>query len=99
VFVNPPEFTFGNVGRLLPDVRGPGINNVDFSLLKTTSITERFRVQFRAEAFNALNHANYLLPNTTFTPDAQGRNANPNFGVITSARDARIIQLGLKLLF
>ena len=98
-FVNPPAFTFGNVGRTLPDVRGPGINNVDFSLLKTTTFSERYRLQFRAEAFNVLNHANYLLPNTTFTPDAQGRNANPNFGVITAARDARIIQLGLKFLF
>jgi hypothetical protein len=99
VFVNPVPFTFGNVGRTLPDVRGPGTTNVDFSLIKNTRITEKFRLQFRAEAFNALNHANYRLPNTTFTPDAQGRNANPNFGVITAARDARIVQLGLKLLF
>jgi len=99
VFVNPAPFTFGNVGRTLPDVRGPGTTNIDFSLIKNTRLTEKFRLQFRAEAFNALNTANYRLPNTTFTPDAQGRNANPNFGVITAARDARIVQLGLKLLF
>lgn len=99
VFVNPPPFTFGNVGRTLPDVRAPGINDIDFSLLKSTRIRERFRVQFRVEAFNVLNHANYLSPGGTFTPDSQGRNANPNLGVITAARDARIVQLGLKVLF
>lgn len=99
VFVNPPDFAFGNVGRVLPDVGAPGINNLDFSLLKTTSIRERFRVQFRAEAFNALNHPNYLSPGTTFTPDSQGRNANATLGVITGARDARIVQLGLKVIF
>lgn len=99
VFTNPAPFTFGNVGRTLPDVRGPGTANLDFSLIKNTRVNERFRLQLRAEAFNVANHANYRLPNTTFTPDAQGRNANPNFGVVTAARDARIVQLGLKLLF
>jgi hypothetical protein len=99
VFVNPPPFTFGNVGRLLPDVRGPGLGNADLSLLKTINIRERYRVQFRAEAFNALNHPNYLLPGMTFTPNSQGQNANPNFGVITAAREPRIFQLGLKVLF
>ena len=40
-FVNPAPFTFGNVGRLLPDVRAPGVNSWDFSLIKNTQITER----------------------------------------------------------
>jgi hypothetical protein len=98
-FVNPPAFTFGNVGRTLPDVRSPGIVTVDVSSAKNIALTERVRLQFRAEFFNALNHANFLAPNTTFVPGPDGRNSSGSFGVISGARDPRIGQLGLKLLF
>jgi hypothetical protein len=98
-FVNPPQWTFGNVGRTLPDVRGPGIVSVDSSLIKNTRITERFNLQFRAEAFNLLNKANFLNPGTSFTAGADGRNNNPNFGVVSGAREPRNIQLALKLIF
>ena len=53
-FVNPPDFTFGNVGRTLPDVRTPGTVNFDLSVIKDTRITERVNLQFRAESFNFL---------------------------------------------
>ncbi len=46
---------FGSTGR--STVRGPGIANVDLSLLKTMPLTERVRLQFRAECFNVANHA------------------------------------------
>ena len=98
-FINPPEFTFGNVGRTLADVRAPGIVNIDLSVIKNTRIRERWNVQFRAESFNFANHVNLLAPNTTFVPGGDGRNINSTFGTITSARDARIVQLGLKILF
>jgi len=98
-FVNPAEYTFGNVGRTLPDVRGPGIVNIDFSLLKKTRLTERFNLQFRAEAFNATNRVNLFLPNMSFSPGPDGKNRSATFGVVTSSRDARILQLGLKLVF
>ena len=102
-FVNPPEFTFGNVGRVLPDVRGPGTVNFDLSLIKDTRIAERVNVQFRAEAFNFMNHVNLggrrNAPNTSFRPGADGFNASGTFGTITSARDARVIQFGLKVIF
>jgi len=98
-FVNPPDFTFGNVGRTLPDVRGPGTFNWDLSLIKNTSVTERIRVQFRAEAFNFLNSVNLMMPNQSFSAGAGGRNASATFGTITSARDSRSIQFGLKLIF
>ena len=97
--MNPPDFTFGNVGRTLPDVRGPGTVNWDLSLLKNTRITERFNLQFRAEAFNFMNHVNYTNPNTSFSAGSDGFNQSSGFGTITNARDARIIQFGLKLLF
>ena len=99
VFVNPPNFTFGNVGRALPDVRTPGTVNFDLSLLKNTRLTERINLQFRAEAFNFLNHVNLGAPNTSFTPGPDGKNASANFGTITTARDARVMQLGLKVIF
>jgi hypothetical protein len=98
-FVNPPSFTLGNVGRTLPDVRTPGTVNVDFSVIKVTQIRERLRLQFRAETFNIANHVNLGIPNTTFLPGPDGLNRSGTFGVITTAREARIGQLALKLIF
>ena len=98
-FVNPPNFTYGNLGRVLPDVRTPGVVNFDVSLVKNTRIYERARLEFRAEAFNIANHVNLGAPNATFAPGADGRNQSSTFGTIQSSRDARIIQLGLKFTF
>jgi carboxypeptidase family protein len=98
-FVNPPDFTFGNVGRALPDARHPGVVNFDVSLIKDTRITERFRIQFRAESFNIANHVNLGLVNDTFSPGPDGRNASATFGTVVTARDARVNQLGLKFIF
>ncbi len=102
-FVNPPDFTYGDVGRALPDVRGPGTANFDLSLIKNTYIGERLNVQFRAEAFNFLNHVNLggrsNAPNTAFRPGADGTNISATFGTINSARDARVVQFGLKVIF
>ena len=98
-FVNPPNFTFGNVGRTLPDVRGPGLMNVDLALLKTQKLREKLRLQFRAEAFNIANLTNLGQPNVSFSPGADGRNASATFGSISSSHDARSLQFGLKLLW
>jgi outer membrane receptor protein involved in Fe transport len=98
-FENPANWTLGNVPRTLPNVRGPGIFDIAFSAFKTFHITESAKLEFRAELFNALNHVNYNNPNTSFSPNTQGVNTNPNFGRITSAGDARRIQLGLRLAF
>ncbi len=101
-FVNPPDFTFGNVGRALPDVRAPGTVNFDLSLIKDTFIGERVNIQFRAEAFNFLNHVNLAGRNgvnTRFVPGRDGLNSSATFGTIVSARDARVIQFGLKVIF
>jgi hypothetical protein len=90
-FTQPAPFTFGNVSRTLPDVRGPGTINVALSIIKNIPITERFRLQFRAEAFNAFNNVNFSNPGTGF--------GSTNFGVISSAGAGRIVQLALKLYF
>ncbi len=98
-FVNPSDYTYGTIGRVLPDVRGPGTVNWDLSAIKNTRIKERINLQFRAEAFNFLNHVNLGIPNGTFTAGANGKNINGAFGTITSSRDARNVQFGLKFIF
>ncbi len=98
-FRNPANFTIGNVGRTLPSTRGPGLFDVALSVFKIFQVGEKIRMEFRAEAFNAFNHVNYNDPNTTFRPNAQGLNVNPDFGRITAALNARALQFGLRLAF
>jgi hypothetical protein len=88
-FAFPAPGTFGNAGRNILD--GPGFQNVNVSLMKNTALSERLNLQFRAEAFNLFNHPNFNLPDNFL--------GSPTFGRITSARDPRHIQFGLKLLF
>ena len=76
--------------------------NFDLSLIKDTYVGERLNIQFRAEAFNFLNHVNLAGRNgvnTRFRPGKDGLNSSATFGTIVSARDARVIQFGLKLIF
>lgn len=90
-FAQPPAFTFGNVGRFISRPRGPGLQNWDIGISKFFQVQERFRIQFRAELFNAFNHPNFFLPNTTF--------GDPRFGRLNQTFPARDIQLALKLTF
>src|SRR5204863_7323629 len=85
------SYTFGNGPRTLPRTLRPGIQNFDFTVTKMTHIKERMSLQFRAEAFNALNHPNFMGP--------AGQLGSPTFGQITAAREGRDIQFGLKLLY
>ena len=94
-FVLPAAGTYGNVGR--GGYSGPGLTNVDASLFKSTAISERANLQFRAEVFNLLNTANFGTPNTTvFSSGA----ISPSAGLITATNTtSRQIQFGLKLIF
>jgi hypothetical protein len=71
---------------------GPGINDADLALLKTTRLAEHKELQFRAEFFNAFNHAQFYVPDGNITD-------GPTFGQVSKARDPRLIQFALKLLF
>jgi hypothetical protein len=91
----PDPGTWGNLGR--GTLRGPGLADLDMSLFKNTSLSEKTRLQFRAEFFNILNRANFGPPNATvFTNGA----ISPSAGLITTtATESRRIQMGLKLIF
>ena len=96
-FIVPPNGTYGNVGR--DTFIGPGLATFDFSLLKDTRITEKLGLQFRAEFFNILNHANFNTPNLITFTSATGV-PSPTAGVITStSTTSRQIQFGLKFIW
>jgi hypothetical protein len=94
---NTSAFVFVPVGSNLPGnaprgaVRGPGDQRWDLSLFKNIRMTESTKLQFRAEAINVFNHTNF---NTVSTSRTSGL-----YGQVLSARDARIMQLALKLNF
>lgn len=88
-FAQPAAGVLGNLGRNTE--RAPGVNNLDLALFKNFDLTRGARLQFRLESFNALNHTQFAGVSTNI--------AARNFGVVTSARPARINQLGVKLLF
>jgi hypothetical protein len=86
---NLPPGTYGNAGRGL--ISGPALANTDMSALKDFALTERLKLQFRSEWFNALNQVNFSTPNQTVS--------SSSFGRITSAASGRVIQFALKLLW
>jgi hypothetical protein len=86
---------YGNLG--FDAITGPGRQNWDLSLLKNFALTEKFKLEFRAEAFNIWNHPQFE-GNSNLGGISNNLGAS-NFGAITSAYDPRELQLGLKLKF
>jgi hypothetical protein len=88
-----PSYTLRTLGTRFPDIRTSRRMRADFSLFKHFNLTERARLQFRAEAFNVTNHPWFGQPTTSVT--------SPSFGVINNAQvnDPRQVQLALKFLF
>ena len=90
-FASAPIGAWGDCGIGIMDA--PGYTNADFTLAKRFSMGGARQLEFRAEAFNALNHPNWAPPGVSL--------ANRNtFGIITgTVNEPRIIQLALKLYF
>jgi hypothetical protein len=88
-FVAPAQYTFGNSGTGI--LLGPSAFNVDMSLTRNFKLTERFGLNFRAEAFNTLNHTNFGNPNVSI--------GTASAGIISGAAAARIMQLAVKVSF
>jgi hypothetical protein len=108
-YINPAAFaqnalgTFGTLGRNV--ARTPGLLSFDTSLDRIFGITERFRLDVRADAFNVINHTNFGAPSQSgiqIPGIATGVTSVLNsatFGRITSAGDPRILQFSMKLIF
>jgi hypothetical protein len=96
-----PATLLGNAGRNI--LAGPGLANLDVSVAKNIPfrrMPETFHAQFRAEMFNALNHANFLPPlNNSKLFDATGH-AVASAGLLdTTATSSRQVQFGLKVIW
>jgi len=88
-FANPASFTFGNSPRSV--LRGPGLATLDATVEKSIALRGPMKFDIRAEAYNLLNRANFNIPGYTLGAS--------DFGVISSARPARTVELGARLSF
>lgn len=109
-YFNTSLFSFPSPGQLGNSNRrffyGPGINNWDIALLKTTRITESKSLQFRLETFNTFNHAQFYGPASVQGDISVAQQVDPTtgqclsgFGCVVSAASPRLLQAGLKFLF
>jgi hypothetical protein len=89
-FRAPAPMTIGNSPKF-PDIQGPGLINLDASLIRSIPIREQMRFELRGDFFNVLNRTNFSPPNGTF--------GTPTFGQVTGARLPRTIQIGGKFWF
>ena len=101
-FVTPPAGTFGTTGR--GEFEGPDLRTVDLSMSKSVRwdrLGDGSRVEFRIEAFNILNRANFAPPNlSVYAGAADVEPPLPNFGRIRSTvTSSRQIQLGMRVVF
>ena len=93
VFSAPAQNTWGNMTRN-DSINGPGFWNLDLSLAKRFRLSDRFTAELRADAFNALNHANFANPNATF--------GSATFGQVTGTNGSytpRLVRFGARLMF
>ncbi len=98
VFRLPAVGTIGNAAKTL--IRGPGVNNWDMAIFKNFGLTERARLQFRWELYNAFNHTQFSGVDTEARFDPKtGEQVNTRFGQLTSARAPRQMQFALRFTF
>ncbi len=86
---NPAARTYGSLPRNF--FRGPGRFNINLAFAKSMPLTEKLRLELRADAFNLLNSAEFSNPDTNIS--------SPTFGQILNTADPRIIQLSMRLSF
>jgi len=88
-YTAPAVGTFGNCPAQGP-VRGPGYADVDLSVQKDFTFTERVKLQFRSDFLNAFNRVNLSTPATAL---------GTNMGVVNTSQSPRVIQFALKLYY
>jgi hypothetical protein len=95
-YFDPASFTESPLGQIGNTPRslccGPGIANLDLGVHRSFEVKEGMKLEFRTEVFNVMNHTQFLNPDGNITDDA-------SFGMVTSARDPRLVQLALRLTF
>jgi hypothetical protein len=96
-FSAPASFTYGNVSGTEPHTRNPGFQQWDLTVAKETRISERFRLTFRADAYNAFNHVNF--GGGVYDAGTNSSFGSSTFGLALSAWPARVMQFGLRLSF
>jgi hypothetical protein len=105
-FVPAAPGTFGNAARNI--LNGPGFGDLDFTLHKAFSVTERIKADFRGEIFNILNHSNFNLPSAALFSNLGLNSAGTAYNytyqasaghVTSTVTSSRQIQVGLKLTF
>ena len=104
-----PEAGENGMGRNM--INSPGYWNFDLAAHKNFQLTERFRLQFRAETFNTFNHANFQSPTSSSSGSNQFTSArfgetcceavapNTTSNIIQTGESGRVVQFGLKLSF
>ena len=107
-FAPAAPYTYGNAPRMLP-CRAPGYNNQNLAVYKDIKLSERFNLQFRAEALNVFNTPEFAPPSLTYSvntpasvttaPTAPTGTAQPLGNITTTIGFARIIQLGGRISF
>lgn len=90
-FAAPPDFTFGTAPRYFSNLRAPGYVDEDLTFGKWFTFTERLRLQFAVQMFNAFNHPNFGIPNSGV--------GSPNMGLSSSTQGARQMQGVLKITY
>jgi hypothetical protein len=96
-FANPPAGTIGNVGRNI--LNGPRLFSINGSVFRRFRISERFRLEFRAEAYNATNTPQFDLPNTTLGDAAFGQITTAQGNQAVKVNQNRSFQGSLRIVF
>jgi len=95
-FVQPPDFTLGNVSRTLPSVRNPSFENYDLNVGKRMPLDNRRTLELNILMLNALNHANWNNPDNVIGP---ANAPNTDAGHIIGSTGGRVIQIGARITF
>jgi hypothetical protein len=95
-----PPITWANFGNMpQKPIRGPGRNNFNTSVYKSFVVREKVNFMLRAEAYNTFNHTQFSGVDTTLTYNLAGVNTRASTGQMTSARDPRIMQIAIRIMF
>ena len=95
-FVDPPDFSLGNVPRTHPTLRNPPYRYHDIAVTKRVPLARQQSVELLVQSFNFLNQGNWNDPDTEIGPE-HARNANA--GKIIGSRGGRVLQIGLRYHF